>query len=205
MDVLLAVLLWLGIVLGGLLLVVLLVPVHVRAWGRVDDESADGRVRVRWGGGIVSFHASPAGLELRVLGLRVSRLRGAGAAGRRPKRKREEHEEEGGGRGPGWAWRHRRALLRAVSRLLAALHPRGRVSGVLGLGDPADMAALFALLSQAQQRWRRLELDVACDWTEEVIDLEGAVRAVVWPVELAIVLLVVRLRPDVRRALRADA
>jgi hypothetical protein len=76
---------------------------------------------------------------------------------------------------------------------------------MLGLGDPADMAALFALLSQAQQRWRRLELDVACDWTEEVIDLEGTVRAVVWPVELAIVLLVVRLRPDVRRALRAHA
>jgi len=67
------------------------------------------------------------------------------------------------------------------------------------------MAALFALLSQAQDGWRRLELDVACDWTEEVLDLEGAVRAFVWPVELAVVMLVVRLRPDVRRALRAHA
>jgi len=33
MDVLLAVLLWVGIVLGGLLLLLLLVPVHARAWG----------------------------------------------------------------------------------------------------------------------------------------------------------------------------
>jgi len=205
MDVLLNGLMWLGIVLGGLLLLVLLVPVHVRAWGRVDGESADGRVRVRWGGGVVAFHASPAGLELRMLGLRVSRLRGGGSRPRRPKREREEHEEDGRRRGPRWAWRHRRALMRAMLRVLAALHPRGRVSGVIGLGDPGDMAALFALLSRAEERWRRLELDVACDWTEEVLDLEGTVRAFVWPVELAIVLLVVRLRPDVRRALRAHA
>ena len=207
MSILLAILMWIGIVVAGLVLLVLFVPVHVRAWGRVDDESADGRVRARWGGGIVSFHVSRAGFELRVLGLRVARFRAAGTSAQRRKERPEREREEGrkSGRGAGWAWRNRRTFLRAGLRVLAALHPRGWVRGTIGLGDPMDMAALFALLEQGRNRWRRLELDVACDWTEEVLDLEGAVRAILWPVELGVVLLVVRLRSDVRRALRAPA
>jgi hypothetical protein len=188
-----------------LLLLALLVPLHARAWGRVRDDRADGRVRVRWGGGVVSFLAAPEGLELRILGLRVSRLRGARKERGEKKPEAKKRDRDGKQRGPGWAWRHRRTLLRAMGRLLAALHPRGRVAGTVGLGDPMDMAALFALLASADERLRRLELDVACDWTEEVLDLDGTVRVLVWPLELLIVLLVVRLGADVRRALRAPA
>lgn len=200
MDVLLAVLAWVGIVLGALLALLLLVPLDARAEGRLADGELDGRARVRWGGGVLSVRFGPQGVGLYLLGLRVRQLRGEPHGSHREREARRKP-----GRRADWYWRHRRTLWRAGLRLLGAAHPRGRVAGRVGLGDPADTATVHALLSWAEGRWPRLELDVACDWVEDVVELEGRVRTIVWPPELAIVLLSVRFSGDVRRALREPA
>ena len=201
MELALTILAWLGLVLGSLLALLLLVPLDARAEGRIADGELDGRARVRWGGGFLSVRFGPKGAALHLLGLRVLRLRGGG-----PEKPRDEDEGKPGRHRPaGWYWRHRRTLWRAGLRLLRTAHPRGRIHGRVGLGDPADDAALCAVLSGAAGRWPRLELDVDCDWVEEVVELEGSVRAIVWPLGLAVVLLVVRFSGDVRRALRETA
>ncbi|MBN1773011.1 MAG: hypothetical protein JXB32_17215 [Deltaproteobacteria bacterium] len=201
MDLALAILLWVGVVLGALLALLLLVPLDARAEGRIVGGELDGRARLRWGGGFLSVRFGPQGVALHLLGLRILRLRGGG-----PHEPDGEHARERRRRRPAtWYWRHRRTLWRAGVRLLRAAHPRGRLTGRVGLGDPADDAALCTVLSQAGGRWPRLELDVACDWVEEVVELEGRLSAIVWPLELAVVLLLVRFSGDVRRALREPA
>lgn len=205
MELVLAVLAWIGIVLGALLALLLLVPLDARAEGRIGEDVLDGRVRVRWGGGVVSVRLSAQGGALYLFGIRLFRLKGDRGRPRPVREPEEPRRRDKRRRRALWYWRHRRTLLRAGLRLLRAVHPRGRLSGRIGLGDPTDDAAVHGLLAWARGRWPRLALDVECDWVEEVVELEGRVRAIIWPVELLVVLLVVRLSGDVRRALREPA
>lgn len=205
MELVLTVLAWIGVVLGALLALLLLVPLDARAEGRIAEDVLDGRLRVRWGGGVVSVRLSPEGGALYLFGLRLFRLPGERGEPR-PQPERKERRRRGKPRRRTlWYWRHRRTLLRAGLRLLRAVHPRGRLAGRIGLGDPTDDAAVHGLLAWARGRWSRLALDVECEWVEEVVELEGRVRAIIWPVELLVVLVLVRLSGDVRRALREPA
>ncbi len=205
---LLTVLGWLLVGLLGLALLLVLVPVHARARGRArlegdGEDRLEGAFRVAWGGGLLAFTGSPEeGLWLRVLDLRLKRLRPTKDA----PREREAHappKKRGGGRGAAWLWRHRAALLQAGRRLLRTLHLEGRLCGVVGLDDPADLAPVHGLLQALAACG--LVTDVECDYLEARLDLAGELRLRAWPAETLVIALGLLLRPELRAALRDKA
>ncbi|MBI5498858.1 MAG: hypothetical protein HY907_01335 [Deltaproteobacteria bacterium] len=203
MTILVAVLFWLAVVLGGVLLLALLVPVSVRACGGVRGESANGVVDARWGGGVVRLTIG-SGEEgrVRVFGLPLFRVKGKSRA--EGKRKGRNHrwtpmDTDGKGK-PGAAWAHRRTLWMAMRRLLRTLHLRGRIEGTVGLDDPADTAVLYGMLATVDGGSERFVVAVDCDWVDETLELEGTVRGMLWPLQVVAVGLALWVRRDVRRA-----
>jgi hypothetical protein len=193
-----SILAWVGVVLGSLLLLLVLVPLHARAAGRVTLSGWSGWAELRWGFGLLKVRLDrERGAGLYLVGLRIYRLR---RRPQRPKKPREKKQGAGFGENLRWFLRHRATLIRLVRRLLRALHLRARLEGVAGLGDPTDTALLF------QGIWalkgRRLELRITPDWLDENLALQGTARSWVWPAELLGVLLGAYLRKETRTALR---
>jgi len=200
MDVLLTVLAWIGIVLGALLALVLLIPLHGRAEGEVGEESLWGQVTARWGFGVLALKLrsdGPSGLYL--LGVRVSGL--DWNKRRKEKKKPKEKKEPGEKKGLAWFLEHRRTLTRSLVRLLRALDPRIRIRGVVGLGDPADTVAAAQIIEAVAARVPRVDLALEWEHLDEVLELSGSFRARVWPVQLVGVVLALLLSRDVRRML----
>jgi len=204
MSLLLTILLWILATVGIILAVVLLAPVSIRAAGRVQGLSASGWARASWAFGFLSFRAdSKSGVALYWLGLRIWRFKMKWHKESRPEKKKKEKKEKKPDKGFGWFIGNRRMFTWMAGRMFRTLHLRGRISGRVGLGDPADMAWLWMFLWQMEARVPGLELPVECDWQDEVLDLEGNIRAWVVPVHMGIVALFTFLRRDVRRALRS--
>jgi hypothetical protein len=201
MSLALTILLWILAVVGIILAAVLLVPVHVRAEGRVRGLSAAGWARARWGFGFISIRANPeTGVALYWLGLRVWRLKMKGHKKPEPEKKKKEKQAD---RGFGWFWRNRRMFFWMAGRMYRTLHLKGRMAGTVGLGDPADTAYLWMFINLLEDRVPGLELDVRCDWQDEALDLNGNLRAWIWPVQVLLVAAFTFLRRDVRRVLRS--
>jgi hypothetical protein len=209
---LLAILGWIAAAALGLLLTVLLFPVHLRARGAVRDGEPSGRADVRWAFGAVSVAATPEGVAARVAGLRIwrkgwrellrrakaERKPGKAKAGRAPEEREAEAGE--GGRSRGRALReHRRTLLRMAARFGRALHLRLRARGAIGLYDPIDTAALagaLELLGQAPG----VELELEIDWLDETLEGEAEGAARVWVPELLTVAVALLFRRESRVA-----
>jgi hypothetical protein len=205
-----AILGWLLIVALGLVLVLLLVPFHARASGRVrlqgdQDDVLDGRFRLAWGAGFLSLNGSPAhGILVRVLGIRLARLGpGAGPKAQEKRATRKKKRPDRPGRGAGWFWRHRQVLLGAGMRILRTLHLRGELRGAIGLEDPADMAIVHGLLDLAARAG--LGVAVECDYLEPRLDLAGELGLRFWPAETLVVAVGQWLRPELRAALKDKA
>jgi len=199
MSLALTILLWILAVIGVILAVVLLAPVHIRAAGRLRGISASGWMRARWAFGFIGVKADPqTGVALYWLGLRIWRFKFKGH--KKPRSEKKAKKEE---KGFGWFWRNRRMLFWMAGRMYRILHLKGWIAGSVGLGDPADTAYLWMLLWQLDGRAPGLELLVQCDWQDEELDLDGDIRAWIWPVQALWVAAFTFLRRDVRRALRS--
>jgi len=198
----------LGLLALALLLVAL--PFHASARGAARDGELSGRIRAAWAFGLVALELSPTGAAVRVAGLTVFRPRRAGRADGPPARiereadgrAEEEGERQGGLARIRGALENRRPLLRMAARLLGALHPRLRLAGRLGLGDPADTAALSGLLG-AVRALPGVDLSVELDWLDEALEgtAEGSAR--LWLPEALGVAGLLLLRRENRTALRA--
>jgi hypothetical protein len=115
---------------------------------------------------------SPAGAELRMIGMRVHRfVAGAPRRAKKPRRKSRVDPF---------------LLSRILRRSIASLGLHARVVGRLGTGDPADTASLFAVLAAARGLRSRLDTDrIEIAWTEPALDLDGEVEGWVWPIAIA--------------------
>jgi hypothetical protein len=206
------VLIWLLGIIGGLLLLVFLMPIGLRARGMFAPWRATGRVDLNWAWGLLGVRLSrEKGTQLRLLGFylpgfRVSEEKKAERKEKKAKKRAEKKEEKKAAgkkrkRGARWAWRNRRLFIRCAR----ALHLRGMLRGTIGVGDPADTAELRLLLDPALERLPGFDARLAWDYLDEVLDLEGALRARIWPVELACILLLTLTRGESRRALLATS
>lgn len=209
MEIALTILAWIGIVLGALLGLLLLVPLHACVRGRASGLWGTGHVRVSWAWFVLVLRIAPGeGGRMRLLGIPVGRFdlrrhdRDEAPVDGDAAKKPDKHKLGPSARK---MWASRRVLWRALMRLVGTLHLRGRLAGQLGLGDPADTAMLELALGQLRDRVRAVEWRVECDYMDEVLELEGEVRSWIWPVQVAVVILVTMLDRDVRRALRAGA
>lgn len=199
---------------AALVALVVLVPFHLRAEGALRDGSAAAAAEVGWGPGLLGLRLdSASGLTVRLLGLPLPRLRPLRPGRQRPGRRRARREKKererrrrparGGGRGRlDRLLRHRGELLRMALRLARPLRLRGKIRGRVGTGDPADVA-LLAALARAAGGAPGVELDLAWDWLDEVLDLDGELSARLWIVHLLGVALPLLVRRESRAALSA--
>jgi hypothetical protein len=156
--------------LVGIAAALLLVPVRLVANGTFTDDVVDGRALLSWGLGLVQMSASPAGAELRIAGLRVHRFAGAHRREKKPRRRARAD--------PMLIWR-------IVRRSVASLGVHARVSGRVGMGDPADTAQLFALLASARMFGPRVDTrGIEIDWMEPAVELQGEVEGWLWPIAI---------------------
>ena len=194
----------LGLAPLAALLALLVVPFRARALASVHGASPRGELRIDWGWGFLGFEVARGGAALRLLGLKVWSF-GPRTPG---EPKAEEKKERGGAIAALRAgFRHRRPLFAIASRLALSLHLRLVVRGVVGAGDPADTALLFAAL-RALEELPGVELDLRPEWLDEEleVDVRGGARIVVAELLVAVVglLLVPKNRAAVRE-MRAAA
>ncbi len=208
MGVLLAILLAVVYALLALALLVVLLPVRLRAAGAVHDGEPSGAAGVDWGFGLLGFELdSGRRVEVRVAWLPVARF-SMGRKGKPERRPKAAKPEEGKKKAKAGALERLRAALaeraafrRMAARLVRAIHLRLRGSGRVGTGDPADAAALFALL-QLLRESPGVELELELDWVEEALELEVEAGARVWIAELLAVAVLLLTERSNRRALR---
>lgn len=215
MAVVADILLFILTVVGVVVLLVLLMPISMRARGAAEGLDMVLEVRGGWAFGLVSvrWRAFEAA-TLHVLGLRVARLRRASPEAREAKRQKARERAEARARkgkppkkkkqrGFFWSLRHRRTLWRAALRMVRTLHIDGRVAGVVGMPDPDETAWLGLVLGELGARLPAGVLDIEVDYTDEVLAIGGHLRSRVWPAEVLVVLAAVRFGGEMRRALRA--
>ncbi len=197
-----SILLWiLGIALG-LVLLLLVVPLHLQADGFVGEDDLEGRVLARWGWWVLTFRAdSGTGVDARVFGLRVWRYERRPDKPKREKKKKDKPKKtrrqkaEKGGR----FWQNRQAMARFASTLLRAIPVRG-----VGLDDPADTAALFGVLDRLGDWSEAIELDVEPNWIDETVEVGGAISVRLWPAHVLLALLWLLISDgETRRGVRA--
>lgn len=195
MSLLLSIVLWLLAVVLGVMLLVLLIPIHLQAVGAVDEDRLEGRALARWGWWLLTLRADPAvGIDARLCGLRVWRYHRRSEEPKKKKKVKERtgwwQRKEAGAR----AWRNRDGLSRVASTALRAMPLSGTVHATIGLSDPADTGALFGLLDQLAQWSEAIELDLEPNWIDETLELDGAIGVRLWPVQvlLALVWLLIR-------------
>jgi hypothetical protein len=199
--VLTALLVILGLLALGFLLLLGL-PLSVEARGALSESGASGRVQAAWAFGLVRLSLDGQGTRLRVSGL-TFRLKRRARAEDTPGSEAQGDDDSGRSlpRPLRRLLRQPRLILDLVRSLLRALHPRARVTGRLGLGDPAAMAAVELVLAQVLPFLPRVEAAVERDWIDETIDLDGWLRAWLVPGHVAAVCLVWAARPRTIRAL----
>jgi hypothetical protein len=189
---------WLLALTLGLVLVALLFPLELRVEGAVRDGEPSGLAAASWGLGLAALEASPEGLALRLAGAPVWRRswsalrrerRTERAAARPDERPAARERESAAPRGEGGGrfravLDHRRALLGMLARFAEALHLRLRVTGAVGLQDPADTAVLAQAL-ELLGRVPGVELALELDWLDETLEGEAVGSARIWAPELA--------------------
>jgi len=196
--------------LVALMVLVLLVPFHARARGWLHGGSAAGAVDIRWGAGLLALRlSSEDGLTARLLGVPLPPIRFRSGRPRSRSRDRRARGRKAGktpqdGKRPGAAalLRHRGDLLHMALQLARPLRLRLRLAGIVGTGDPAEVA-LLAGIGRAAGGRPGVTLDLEWDWVEEVLELEGELSARIWVAHLLGVAAALWLRPENRVALRA--
>ena len=192
------VLLWIAAGLGTLLALLVLIPIHVRADGGVDDLSLTGQAHIRWAWGVLSVRMTPErGASVHLLGLRIWTLdRGEDDDDEpRPKKKRARGWVQ-------WLLQHRQTGLRFVKRMIRTLRLQMRLQGELGLGDPTATALLNRLLWQLNRMSPTVSVRVEPDWLNERVQLDGEVKARIWLAHMGLVLLGGLLHRETRQMIR---
>lgn len=180
MSFVLHLLLWALALVVGMLVLLIVVPLQVRAEGQVDDEVLDGRLHAWWGFGLIGVRlvVGERG-QLLLFGRRVAALPGMSRE-RQEKPHRRRRKSKRFRRGPRWFLRHRHTLRSLMARFLRTFRLRIHLTGMLGLDDPADTAALMGLLRLVQRDSETAHIDVRPDYLGDTLELEGSLTARVW-------------------------
>lgn len=191
--ILLAVLGLVACIVGALIAV----PFRVRAAGVLGDEAVHGAAAGSWLFGLIGFYAAThQGVFLLLFGRPVHRFEPddeekkaekkakkkakKDEKRRKKKEKKKKKPQKTTGDRIQWLLSHERTLGRLGLRSLATFRLRLRIEGTVGLGDPADTAALMMALRAIERRSPAAWIDVQPDYLDETIDLEGEVSARLW-------------------------
>ena len=208
-------------ILAALFFLIVALPFDAWAAGHLDEQSIDGLVAVRWGWGLLAVQASTTeGVWLYLIGLRIWRIPVDQETAQKKKAektavakvdKRDKPEktkpEKTKDRTPvtailRWIRDERGWMLRTGGRLIAVLHLRLRLQGLVGIDDPADTFVLVQLLSLVD-RLPGIEIDLERNYLNDTIDLDLSLGFRLWLLELLGVALSILINRESWRALRA--
>lgn len=209
MSVLLTVFLAALLVLVGLVLLVALFPFDIEGRASVHDAQPELAAGIDWAWGLLGMRwSSGRDATLRMFGLRIWRFSVAKERGE-PK-KAEERKKDGTRSKQGASGRdrfravlsHRPALLGMLGRLGRTLRLRLRVDGIVGTGDPADTAQLFAVV-RAMSAIPGVEIALEFDWLDEELELDVRGTGRVWVAQMLLVAVALLRTRENRQALKA--
>jgi hypothetical protein len=185
-------------VIAALAITLLLVPLHVRAFGEVDEWEAGGVLTLRWGWGLLEARVAPNG-DVDLLSFDRQLYRTKISA---PRRDGSPKEKKSGGKS-GVLLEQRSTLFEILRRSAVALRLRARVWGCVGLERPDHTAYLAVAIRELNAMARGVDVDIAPNFIEPSVLLKGSVSALVWPVRLLTLAAELVARRDTRRFLQA--
>jgi hypothetical protein len=185
------ILLGLVALVSSLLLAVVVIPFVARGRGVLRDDEVSGVIEGTWLFGAAGFaYDSERGAALRLFGRPVWHFamedeeekkqeaepedRSAEAQKKRRRSKKSARQWLA------WLRAHRATLLHLGGRLLGTLRLRLRLSGRLGLEDPADTAMVVTGLRAMGGLAEWAVLEVEPDFLDDEVDLEGEASARAW-------------------------
>ena len=192
-------LVWIAAIVGGLILVLLLVPIRMRIGGQMDARQGFGyTLNLDWALGLAGVDKE-AGRpwQLHILGLSVLRFSGS----KKEKKTREKKKRPWSRAGA--LKNHLPTVAGIFDRMAGAVFLKGHLAGRIGLSDPADTAnfGLFCRMMDLSSRRFRLALD--CEYDEEIIYVEAALQATLIFGYLGLVAGMLLLRRQTRMMLRS--
>lgn len=193
MGVALTILLWIFAILGILLLILLLMPFQFRAEGAIHDAHPSGAAEARWAFGFLKVKAAPRlGVVFYLMGIKVHEFTGKADKKEKPGKKRKKRKKKRGRAKR--MLRNWRILLRLSIRLFKTLHLRLRISGTIGLDDPADTACLREALRPLEGRIPGVLMNLCYDYADGALELEGRFSLLVIPGQAAFVALILFIK-----------
>lgn len=214
--IVLDIILWLFIALLGLLLLLIVMPLSVRAEGEVDSDTDSlwFALKVTWGLGLLAMQFSNDGGVVRICGIPVWRralgdLASDDGTSRKKKKRKKKKKDKKKDRGKGfferlaWVREHWAHIKHMVFAYLRALHPYGRVEGVVGLPDPSQTAWVHRVLVGLDAVLPDGTMQVRVDWVEELVWLRTRLGGWVWPPQLIGITLLFLLDRRTWRVLRS--
>lgn len=173
-----ALLFWLAVIAGGLMIVLLVVPLRVRVSGRIDlPDTGDYLLWANWAGGVLGVRKTAKALwQIRLLGWPLIHFSGSSIGKKKkskPRKKRSSRALIGA------AGSHFSTMLNAFKRLILSLFPQGYVYGRIGLSDPADTVMLDVLTRLIPKTGNRFQVVIVPVYDDEVFEGEVDVRVTV--------------------------
>ena len=176
--VILTILTWIALIIGGLALVLLIAPVRIDIDGAIDDSEGLGyELAFDWALGLLSVKKSAGNpWRLSAAGIRVMRFP-AIKWKKKQKEKKRGKKKKPAGRLANLARNHFQAATRILDVMARAAFLRGRLVGRIGLPDPADTVKIDLLSRMLSLQSRRLDLSLTCEYVEQIIRIDASVRA----------------------------
>ncbi|MBU0553527.1 hypothetical protein KJ940_18795 [Myxococcota bacterium] len=174
---------WLLGLLGGASLLLIAVPLRLRAEGEISDEVIEGWARLCWGGGLLVIEVHSArGLRLRFLWVWLGlKRRSKDAAALAQRKAKQEAKRKAKRARPGalWWWARRDVLTGILRRAARALDLYADLDVVLGAQDPAKTAWLAQVLPPLL-RALPLEARIELSWVEPRLVVAGRAGLRLW-------------------------
>ena len=201
MTLLSSMLLGIGILLAGIVLSLIVIPIHIVAEAELDDFDANGVVELWWCWGLVGLRLLPsAEAEVTLLGRIVHRrsLKASKSGERKEKKKKKRQRAD-----PKVFFEHRETVLHILKRFTTALEPDAVIWGHIGLGSPDHTAYLNFILRELAAAAPRIQLDIAPNYVDQSILIRGVLRVFVWPAQLIGVAVELIARRETRQLIQA--
>ncbi len=203
-DLLITLLTAMGIFLAGFLLLLLLVPIHLQAVGRLKDEMAYGWLKVSWGWNFLAVQLSSwRKIKISLLGFSFRQRSLPQRAVRETSTKPQQKKKTRDRIHLASVFNHRKAIFRIIGRLLHTLRLRFKIDGTVGFRNPVHFIVARKLLTRFDHLAPWLSLNIQHPDANEVISLEAKLQIRAWPIHLIAVSIGLLLGDkEVRQALQ---
>jgi hypothetical protein len=189
----------------GLLALLVAVPFELRGRGRLSDEAVAGDAVVSWGFGLLGVRlSSESGVEIRLFGRRVKRVRLAARSVKEKKPKKgAPRRRQKRSQSLSSILEHLGAYWHMAGRLVGALRLRLYLSGVVGLDDPSTTWMAMEAARRLDGLSDNVIVDIEFNFLDEDWDVEAEMSARLWLLHLLVLMVAMLIKRETRQALLA--